>query len=554
MTYTLTVYPLTQAFRRRLSAALSTEPTYLNLSEWRCRPFLETVRLVRSLKGSRLVLAIEDETSVAVLPALAAVAALSSASEIEIRYPDLRSETVSRGDLARNVAAVAAASVRAGRDAIACGRDLRRLLRVPRVTVARADRRRALYVNANLWFGVKAGGSIGHIAGVVNAFGQAGLDVDYASAGGRTLISDAVAARPLRAPAKFGMPPELNQYTFHRHVVEQLRQLAPPDFIYQRLSIGNYAGVALSRVWRRPLVVEYNGSEVWIAEHWGRRLRFPRLAADAEAACLRHAHVVVTISNVLREDLIDRGVDAERIVTYPNGIDPAVFDPGRFAKTQIDELRRRIGVPDAGVMVAFVGTFGQWHGAELLARVIRRLVDTEVDWLRRMRVRFVLIGDGLRMPAVREILGDTQEFVTLTGLVPQAEAPAYVAAADVLVSPHVPNGDGSRFFGSPTKLFEYMAMGKAIVASDLEQIGEVLRHSVRVGELPSRPPDADEQRLSLLFEPGDESGLQSSIKFAVDRADWRAALGRNARRDVLANYTWPHHVGAILDRLRALHG
>ncbi len=56
----------------------------------------------------------------------------------------------------------------------------------------------------------------------------------------------------------------------------------------------------------------------------------------------------------------------------------------------------------------------------------------------------------------------------------QSEAPTYLAISDIVVSPTVPNPDGSPFFGSPTKLFEYMAMGKPIVASDLDQIGEVL--------------------------------------------------------------------------------
>src|SRR5207342_2849964 len=136
----------------------------------------------------------------------------------------------------------------------------------------------------------------------------------------------------------------------------------------------------------------------------------------------------------------------------------------------------------------FVGTFGQWHGADVLARAIRRMCDTDAEWMRRSKLRFVLVGDGLKMPLVREILGDVCDpFVTLTGLVPQADAPAYLAASDLLLSPHVANADGSRFFGSPTKLFEYMAMGKAIVASDLDQIGDVLKH----GETAWMVPPAD---------------------------------------------------------------
>ena len=84
------------------------------------------------------------------------------------------------------------------------------------------------------------------------------------------------------------------------------------------------------------------------------------------------------------------------------------------------------------------------------------------------------------MNDVKEILGEflSSSFVCLTGIVPQKDAPKYLVASDILVSPHIPNADGSRFFGSPTKLFEYMAMGKAIIASDLEQIGEILKNRV----------------------------------------------------------------------------
>lgn len=553
MTYALAVYPLTQAFRRRLSRALAAEPVYLDLAEYRNRPFGEMFRSLRTLDGCRLVLAIEDETSQAVLPALAAVAALSNAATIEIRYPDLRARTVSRADLARSAAALAVATARSARHALTCRVELGQLVGAPRIEPARRPLRRALYVNANLWFGVKAGGSVGHIAGVVNAMHHAGIDVQYASAGDRTMIDQRVAYTRLIPPESFGVPPEINQYTFHRTVVDQLSTLPPPDFVYQRLSIANYAGVTLARQWGRPLVVEYNGSEVWIARHWGRPLRFPRLADRAESACLRHAHVVVTISSVLRDELIARGVDPQRIVCHPNGIDPAVFDPRRFSAERIREVRRGVGVTDGGVMVAFVGTFGQWHGAELLARAIRQLIDTDAEWLRRSNVRFVLIGDGKGMPAVRALLGDAKTFVTLTGLVAQAETPAYLAGADVLVSPHVANGDGTRFFGSPTKLFEYMAAGKAIVASNLEQIGEVLRQSVGAGAWPEGAPSAGEDRLGILFEPGNIAALTASIKFAVDHPDWRTALGRNARAAALANYTWTHHCQAILDRLYALY-
>src|SRR5690606_28271722 len=111
------------------------------------------------------------------------------------------------------------------------------------------------------------------------------------------------------------------------------------SFIYQRLSAANYLGVIESRRAGVPLVVEYNGSEVWVAKNWGRPLQFHRLAAMAEAAMLRHAHLIVTISDVLRDELIVKGIDRRRIVSYPNCVDPVVFSPDRFSIRDVAALR-----------------------------------------------------------------------------------------------------------------------------------------------------------------------------------------------------------------------
>jgi glycosyltransferase involved in cell wall biosynthesis len=162
-----------------------------------------------------------------------------------------------------------------------------------------------------------------------------------------------------------------------------------------------------------------------------------------------------------------------------------------------------------------------------------------------------MVGDGQTMPKVREILAPVQcaRFMTFTGLIPQAEAPAYLAASDIVVAPHVRNPDGSRFFGSPTKLFEYMAMGKGIVASDLEQIGEVLRDSLRTGELPEDGPGEAETALAVLATPGSPHELIQGMRFLVDHPEWRAVLGANARQRTLERYTWGRHVAAVVEAL-----
>jgi glycosyltransferase involved in cell wall biosynthesis len=118
----------------------------------------------------------------------------------------------------------------------------------------------------------------------------------------------------------------------------------------------------------------------------------------------------------------------------------------------------------------------------------------------------------------------------------QEDGPPYLAACDILASPHVQNADGTRFFGSPTKVFEYMAMGKGIVASRLEQIADVLDHD----------------RTAWLVQPGDVDALVDGLRVLADDPERRNRLGAAARAEVVQHHTWREHTRRIVDRVREL--
>jgi glycosyltransferase involved in cell wall biosynthesis len=512
------------------------------------------LKTLRQMSGACLYMALEDASSFAILPALQIAGAITGIRDQFIVDAEFRISRIRSMDAAISAVALLGASayglVRTGLSMLRADR----LLRLPRGAL-RANGKRVLYLNANLWFGVKAGGSVGHISGVVNGFFREAYDVFFCSAGGRLMILDEVPSEQLEPPRWFGVPWEANYYSFDDRVVRQLEPVArkfAPSFIYQRMSLGNYSGVRLSRRLQIPLVLEYNGSEVWVARHWGRPLKLERAAVLAEEACLRHAHLIVTVSDSLRDELRARGVEESRIVAYPNCIDPEIFNPARFTADECSALRARYSIEPDATVVTFLGSFGQWHGVPILAEVIRRLIEHESRWLDEHKVRFMLVGDGIKMSEIRSILGRhcQGKYVRLTGLVVQEAAPLHLAASDILSSPHVPNADGSRFFGSPTKLFEYMAMGKAIVASDLDQIGEVLKNSLRVQELPQFAPPPIEA-LAMLCKPGSVEEHLQGIRFLVNQPNLRAQLGLNARKEALRRYTWSSHVRHILSSLRS---
>jgi len=151
-----------------------------------------------------------------------------------------------------------------------------------------------------------------------------------------------------------------------------------------------------------------------------------------------------------------------------------------------------------------------------------------------------MIGDGVTMSQVKENLQryGVMDITTLTGIIPQEEGPTHLAACDILASPHVPNLDGTPFFGSPTKLFEYMAMSEGIVASDLDQIGEILEHD----------------KTAWMVKPGDVDSLVDGLMTLIGDKDLRERLGKAAREEVVAKYTWKEHTRKIIEKLKARCG
>jgi glycosyltransferase involved in cell wall biosynthesis len=550
-------YPLSSNYRNLLEVIFNPNLDYLSVADLRRMTIAGLLQTLWSRPGETLLIPLEDVNSLALLPVLETLSAFSGARRILVVHPDMRQESVFRLTALLHFGRMLLASIVSSRSAKYCRSELKELLQARRVDLFLQNTNRdVLYLKTNLWFGVKAGGSVGHIAGVVNGFLDQGYDVQFAAAEEPVMLKEAVHFLPVDPPRVFGLPSELNYYRFQQQFVSQIinsKEISKPAFIYQRLSIANYAGVNLSRHFGVPLVLEYNGSEAWIAKNWGNPLRYHDLAVMAEDAALKHAHIVVTISEVLKDELLERGVAPERIVVYPNCVDPEVFTPDRFSKEEIKNLRNSYNIGMDAKVVTFVGTFGQWHGAEVLAKTVRVIAETDEEWLKANKVHFLFVGDGLKMPDVKKELGEfaTSRFITLTGLVEQSKAPLHLAASDILISPHVANEDGSRFFGSPTKLFEYMAMGKGIVASELEQIGDILSPGLRINKNIENNSNVDTEMVAVLTTPGNVDELVYGIRFLVEQPDLCAMLGENARRKVLSHYTWRHHVEAIISGLHS---
>jgi glycosyltransferase involved in cell wall biosynthesis len=387
----------------------------------------------------------------------------------------------------------------------------------------------ALYLRATL-ASASEGGMATHVRGFAGGAEVLGHRLQFLVCGDPALAQD-------RAPATYGIKPSAtlsatraifemwNNLSFTAQslagVMENAERLADIDFIYQRYSRFNWTGAALAAFTRLPLALEFNGSEVWISQRWD-PIGQTALLKKIEQVNLHAADFIFTVSDVERRNLISTGIAAQKVFTNPNGVDIEKFQPGSGGV----EIRRQLKISEESV-VGFLGTFGPWHGAPVLAEAAKQV---------RAGCHFLFIGDGDERALCEEILAGTEVPATFTGRVTHDRVVAYLDACDILVAPHVPASDGSEFFGSPTKLFEYLAMQKAVVASRLGQIGEVVK---------------DEEN-GLVVEPGDVVGLAKAIgRLAGDEA-LRSRLGRAARQTVAENFTWWDNAARVFDEVKKL--
>jgi len=260
------------------------------------------------------------------------------------------------------------------------------------------------------------------------------------------------------------------------HLVSILRviMISNPDIIYTRNVSFALLGLLIKKIKNAKLVLELNGlfSEDWKSEKKKLYVGIKNIVwSYLEIFVAKRADAVIAVAQGIRDILIQRGGDRNKIFIIPNGANVDMFRQINDSAA-INELRNHHGISENDYIVAFIGNLAPHHGIEYLIRSAPLVLNVLPN------TKFLIVGDGAikkELINLSERIGVSDEII-FTGGVSYEIVPLYINMADVCVAPFI-RVRNERIGLSPLKIYEYLACGKPVVASDIKGIGDLLRNS-----------------------------------------------------------------------------
>jgi glycosyltransferase involved in cell wall biosynthesis len=288
--------------------------------------------------------------------------------------------------------------------------------------------------------------------------------------------------------------------------------------------------LALGERYGLPVVYEVRGfwEDTWLSRHpdegqLARSELYLKYRA-LETRCMLAADLVVTLGEAMREEIVARGVPADKVLVVPNAVSPEFLLPLPDASA----LRRELGIEPGEYVVGVVSTLTAYEGIGTLLEATGQLRDRGVP------VRALIVGDGperaaLQRQATARGLGPDSGAAMFTGRVPAAKVREFHALLDIFVVPRTP--DRVCQLVTPLKPVEAMASGLCVVTSEVKALTEIIKHEVT----------------GTLTVPQDPVLLANCLERLLYSPDIRRKLGDNARQWVARDRTWAHNAARYQD-------
>lgn len=307
---------------------------------------------------------------------------------------------------------------------------------------------------------------------------------------------------------------ELIEFCYSFYVYAKLYRVVKtfkPDFIYERYNLFMPAGIWIKKHFNIPLLLEVNAPLFHERSKFD-GLSLKRVAEWSENYVWGNADLVFPVTKVLAKIVEESHVDSSIIHVLHNGV-----DLDKFSNVPNTELAKKHLGFEGKFILGFTGFVREWHGLDKVVDVISK---TKND------THLLIVGEGPAKASIMERaneLGVTDR-VTFTGIIDRGEVADYVASFDIALQPAVVD------YASPLKIFEYLALGKAIVAPDKPNVREIIQHEYN----------------ALLFSPNEVNSFAHSILRLCEEHNLRKNIGLCAKNTILTNaFTWKENAKSI---------
>ena len=288
------------------------------------------------------------------------------------------------------------------------------------------------------------------------------------------------------------------------------------DFAYERMDPLHTCGLRLARTLRIPFLIEINDPMRETVTVKLSRLMKP-LAVLLEDRLIHRSDFVILGSQELKKSYVRRGCPPDKLLVLYPPADLQMFRPASAAGA----LKQKLGLEGKTVVGLVAGdTSAGWRRTDLFLDALSSLAR------KQPQLAALVVGDG--KPPQDSAANGAPLPVVFTGKVPYAEVPDYIDAMDICVIPN------ATWYGSPTKLFEYGAMAKMIIAPHYPPIEEIIEDGVS----------------GLLFERENLADLVQKIGLAAANPHLCQQLGHNLRVKIEKNYTWERNTDAVINAVR----
>ncbi|MGD9202773.1 MAG: glycosyltransferase family 4 protein [Chitinispirillia bacterium] len=286
-----------------------------------------------------------------------------------------------------------------------------------------------------------------------------------------------------------------------------------PDIILFRANHNNFYNVLLQKIFKIPLVLEVNSPETYERIKY-KQVYFKKISLLIEKWGWDNADAIYTVSENQKNMIAGYGVPKEKIYAIHNGVNLELYNHRPSQNKKASDK----------ITCIYVGSFRNYHNLAAIINIFSSLYEKYDN------IEIKIIGTGETFDKVKKLVESAglSNAVFLPGYIQYEKIPQYLIQSDIAFM------NDFTEYGSPIKVFEYMAAKTAILVPDRKSILEILEHG----------------KDALFFKSGDMNDFKNKLENLISKPDLRNFLADNAYGKVINNYTWDHNAQRVAGVLK----